>query len=393
MSPVPPIQAAPPEQPVARPGHGHLRRRDPDIRRPLRHRRRRVVVLGEHAPCPARGRCRCPRGRGLPAGRLGVRLRGGPEAAVRNGYTNGAGGVKVTPFVDPDDPRQLDVRVEGQVQSFFAQVFGIKGWPVSRTGEGVYIQPVPMGSPDAYYGVGDFWTNVSTTNTSSRAPSRPCRRLTTTRLNGGTWSFSNGFRRRSITTVVENNDNEFAFTNTTNAKQQWANFGLATNGGSPVPNRRRTRRCDLRHRGRPRRRLLDAGVLLRGVGQGPVRAVLGRRRELVHPADDEQPQHDNSTDFVFGNTASNTGWGTGNAGWGAHNWVGNEPDGRELPGPRDLPQHRLREPHGRPRPGVRARRLHPHHHDDDRHADEADREGPQRFRWLVLLFYERIISE
>ena len=49
------------------------------------------------------------------------------KAAVRNGYTNGVGGVKVTPFVDADDPRQLDVRVEGQVQSFFAQALRHQG--------------------------------------------------------------------------------------------------------------------------------------------------------------------------------------------------------------------------------------------------------------------------
>jgi Flp pilus assembly protein TadG len=86
-------------------------------------------------------------------------------AAKRNGYADGVDGITVTPTVDDNDPRQLDVQIDGTVSAFFAHALGINGWGVTRVGEGVFIQPVEMGSPLAYYGVGDFYTNVVTMDT------------------------------------------------------------------------------------------------------------------------------------------------------------------------------------------------------------------------------------
>jgi hypothetical protein len=79
--------------------------------------------------------------------------------ATKNGYTTG-GGVTVTPIQDSlnggTDPRQLDVTVSAPVQTFFMRVFGLNTIQATRTAKAIYVQPVPMGSPQAYYGVGCF---------------------------------------------------------------------------------------------------------------------------------------------------------------------------------------------------------------------------------------------
>ena len=79
--------------------------------------------------------------------------------ATKNGYTTGSG-VTVTPIQDTlnggTDPRQLDVTVSAPVPTFFMRVFGLTTITATRTAKAIYVQPVPMGSPQAYYGVGCF---------------------------------------------------------------------------------------------------------------------------------------------------------------------------------------------------------------------------------------------
>jgi hypothetical protein len=72
--------------------------------------------------------------------------------ATKNGYTAG-GGVVVNPVQDINDPRQLDVTVSAPVGTFFMRVFGLPTITASRTAKAVYVQPVPMGSPENYYGI------------------------------------------------------------------------------------------------------------------------------------------------------------------------------------------------------------------------------------------------
>ena len=80
------------------------------------------------------------------------------DEATKNGYTGGVGGVIVSPqqdsVVNPGgDPRQLDVTVSAPVNTFFMRLFGINQITARRTGKAIYVQPVPMGSPQNYYGV------------------------------------------------------------------------------------------------------------------------------------------------------------------------------------------------------------------------------------------------
>jgi Flp pilus assembly protein TadG len=76
--------------------------------------------------------------------------------ATKNGYTTG-GGTTVVPLQDTanggTDPRQLDVTISAPVQTFFMRVFGINSITATRTSKAIYVQPVPMGSPENYYGV------------------------------------------------------------------------------------------------------------------------------------------------------------------------------------------------------------------------------------------------
>src|ERR1019366_6528846 len=76
--------------------------------------------------------------------------------ATKNDYTSG-GGTVVTPLQDTanggTDPRQLDVTVSAPVGTFFMRVFGMNTITATRTAKAIYVQAVPMGSPENYYGV------------------------------------------------------------------------------------------------------------------------------------------------------------------------------------------------------------------------------------------------
>ncbi len=72
-----------------------------------------------------------------------------------------AGGATVTPIqdslaVDGGNPRQLDVTITAPVPTFFMRVFGINSINATRSAKAEYVLPVPMGSPQNYYGVGLF---------------------------------------------------------------------------------------------------------------------------------------------------------------------------------------------------------------------------------------------
>jgi len=72
--------------------------------------------------------------------------------ATKNGYTGG-GTTSVTPVQDGSNPRQLDVSITTNVQSFFARIFGINTFTVTKSSKAQYTLPVPMGSPQSYLGV------------------------------------------------------------------------------------------------------------------------------------------------------------------------------------------------------------------------------------------------
>ncbi len=74
--------------------------------------------------------------------------------AAKNGFVHDATRRRhVTPRRDPDNPRKLIVDIDGAVETNFARVFGLQQVDVGVTGAAEYVLPVPMGSPQNYYGV------------------------------------------------------------------------------------------------------------------------------------------------------------------------------------------------------------------------------------------------
>ena len=153
--------------------------------------------------------------------------------AAKNGYTDGAGGVVITTLVDPSNSQRLRVTIDAPVGTFFARAVGLNSWQAHRDAKADYVLPVPMGSPQNYYGVGFYEgrvPHVTTTTSTSHAtadsglpssggptavPSSPA--------NGGTWTASGG----QIQDAVTGNDNVYARTSTDLAQQKWTRFGLA----------------------------------------------------------------------------------------------------------------------------------------------------------------------
>ena len=72
--------------------------------------------------------------------------------ASKNGYTHGTNAT-VTPTQDAVNNRQLDVTISTDVGTFFLHVIGISTINATRTAKAEYVLPVPMGSPENYYGV------------------------------------------------------------------------------------------------------------------------------------------------------------------------------------------------------------------------------------------------
>ena len=145
--------------------------------------------------------------------------------AKKNGYVTTAGGATVTPIqdslaVDGGNPRQLDVTITAPVPTFFMRVFGINSINATRSAKAEYVLPVPMGSPQNYYGVGLFIAALDQTGFKSGSPA------------GAGWTTPQN--------ADGNNNNQYASSPTTSgAKQSWGTFGLlsapnAFPAGDPV---------------------------------------------------------------------------------------------------------------------------------------------------------------
>ena len=93
--------------------------------------------------------------------------------AARNGFPNAVDGTVVQPWTDPGNPRRLMVDIDQPVGTYFARVFCVDGGLCFRTmdvgvqGRAEYVLPVPMGSPQNYYGVGQLVDSITTTTTTT----------------------------------------------------------------------------------------------------------------------------------------------------------------------------------------------------------------------------------
>ncbi len=71
--------------------------------------------------------------------------------AKKNGYVPG-GGVTISAVQDGTVKNQMDVTISAPVNTFFMRIFGIQKIQSTRSSKALFTLPVPMGSPENYYG-------------------------------------------------------------------------------------------------------------------------------------------------------------------------------------------------------------------------------------------------
>jgi hypothetical protein len=91
----------------------------------------------------------------------------GARAAARaeskkNGFEDTVNQVTVTADPDLANPNMMNVTVTGVVNTFMARLFGVSQFTTSRQARAEFILPVPMGSPQAYYGIYQLCVNGGT---------------------------------------------------------------------------------------------------------------------------------------------------------------------------------------------------------------------------------------
>jgi hypothetical protein len=86
-------------------------------------------------------------------GNLGAGRTAAKAEASKNGYTDGAPGITVTADQDPINDKIMLTQVTAPVQTYFARLFGVPSITASRRARAEFILPVPMGSPQDYYGI------------------------------------------------------------------------------------------------------------------------------------------------------------------------------------------------------------------------------------------------
>lgn len=82
-------------------------------------------------------------------------------ATAQNGYADGVGGVTVTAAQDAVNTQMLDVVVSAPVRTWFMRVFGVNQITSTRNARAEFILPVPMGSPQNYYGISQLCSNAT----------------------------------------------------------------------------------------------------------------------------------------------------------------------------------------------------------------------------------------
>ncbi|MHB8890692.1 MAG: pilus assembly protein TadG-related protein [Candidatus Limnocylindrales bacterium] len=154
--------------------------------------------------------------------------------AAKNGYPNGVGGYTITPVQDPTNTRRLNVTIAGPVGTFFARAVGLNSWPARRTARADYVLPVPMGSPDNYYGVG-YYVKPETTTTSHTTYSHSSGDsgwlAAGAAASGGSWA--DPVNATVLANGTGGNDNQYATEDTDNQAQAWNTFRLLNTTGPP----------------------------------------------------------------------------------------------------------------------------------------------------------------
>jgi len=146
--------------------------------------------------------------------------------ATKNGFTNGTAGTVITTLKDPSNDRRLNVTITTPVQTFFMRVFGITSIPATRSSKAEFVLPVPMGSPQNYYGVG-FYEGLTGGAAQTVGPRLPTSSLT-----------SGSFAQFTNRTNAYTSNNVYATgtvgQTTTGQTQAYGTFGLSVTGTNTI---------------------------------------------------------------------------------------------------------------------------------------------------------------
>jgi hypothetical protein len=137
------------------------------------------------------------------------------EEATKNGYTASGGTqcgvdkvcIEAAQDIAHANPNRMVVTITAPVQTFFMRILGINSIRASRTAKAEYVLPVPMGSPQNYYGVGLFVVPSANTGLDAGTP-----------VAGGAWS--------NPSRADGDNNGSYATASANGAQQQWGTFGL-----------------------------------------------------------------------------------------------------------------------------------------------------------------------
>ena len=148
--------------------------------------------------------------------------------ATKNGYAPGDVSVTIVPLQEPAvTGRRLAVTITAPVPTFFMRILGIEQIMSTRVGRAEYVLPVPMGSPDNYYGVfGEVRgrTVTETVNVTTHPPGDSGMTVPTASLGavGSTWTSTNG----TLWSAVDDDDGEYAQSDADGDNAHWSRFNL-----------------------------------------------------------------------------------------------------------------------------------------------------------------------
>lgn len=230
--------------------------------------------------------------------------------AAKNGYSftaaqRGCGADNRTPtsnpgicvFQNPTNPNQLAVSIANPVGTFFSRVFGISTWNSTRYSKAEFTLPVPMGSPENYYGVFGPVRNATFTsagNAATAIPNPPAPAWTTPLNADG------------------NADGLYATSGASGTQQQWTTFNL-TNGSSPVVP--------------PGASIVSIQATIRGLltGSGSTSSNCTVGVDLSWNNGTSWSTRVNSSGLTTTNTTLPViGNDANTSGWGSHTWVTND---------------------------------------------------------------------
>src|SRR2546425_1341750 len=91
--------------------------------------------------------------------------------AAKNGFPTGVGGVTVTAVPEVLNGSILNVNITSPVRTFFARLFGVTSFTAHRNARAEFVLPIPMGSPEDYYGINVLCSNTDMPPSCPQVPS------------------------------------------------------------------------------------------------------------------------------------------------------------------------------------------------------------------------------